>query len=281
MKAHVIRRSACLALLGMLGVLSARVQGSVEEPTPAVWKERKMSFHYSSSIAVYACKALEGRVADLLRAVGARDDIRVHANNCDQTLTPASPGVIGPSGRTTARPMSAPYPEGRLDPAGRQSVFLLVTLMMPTEVTPEVLAELEKDKQRRELVARVSGNPAAKFNDPVIFAAERQKVTLSQKTVGLEPEECELVDQMSTTVFRELGVNVVRKRTNCDRTRPSMAPPELVVESLMPAQPKPADDDSNEEPEESESPVPVPPAPGSATPAVPPAPEEARKPTEE
>jgi len=275
-KAHVIRRSACLAVLGVFGVLSTPVQGSVEEPTPAVWKERKLSFHYSSSIAVYACKALEGRVADLLRAVGARDDIKVYANNCDQTLTPASPGVIGPSGRTTARPMSAPYPEGRLDTAGRQSVFLLVTLMMPTEVTPDVLAELQKDKQRRELVARVSGNPAAKFNDPVIFAAERQEVTLSQKTVGLEPEECELVDQLSTTVFRELGVNVVRKRTNCDRTRPSMAPPELVVESLMPAQPKP-DDESDQEPAERESPVP--PAPGSATPAAPPA-EDARKPTE-
>jgi hypothetical protein len=274
-KSHVIQRFACLAALGAGCVLSMPAQGSVEEPVPAVWKERKLSFHYSSSIAVYACKALEGRVADLLRAVGARDDIRVHANNCDQTLTPATPGVIGPSGRTTARPMSAPYPEGRLDTAGRQSVFLLVTLMMPTEVTPEVLAELEKDKQRRELVARVSGNPAARFNDPVIFPADRQEVTLSQKTVGLEPEECELLDQMSTTVFQELGVSVVRKRTNCDRTRPSLAPPELVVESLMPAQPKPADDDGEEEPEETKPPVPS----GSPTPAAPPAPEGASKPT--
>jgi hypothetical protein len=173
---------------------------------------------------------------------------------------------------------SSAFPEERLDPVGRQSVFLHVTLMMPTQVTPEVLAELEKDKQRRELVARVSGNPAAKFNDPVIFAAERQEVTLSHKTVGLEPEECELLEQLSTSVFQELGVNVVRRRTNCDRTRPSLAPPELVVESLMPAQPKPVDDDSDREPEEAESPVP--PAPGTPTPAVPQAPEEAGKPTD-
>jgi hypothetical protein len=274
-KSHVIERFACLAALGALGVVSMPAQGSVEEPVPAVWKERKLSFHYSSSIAVYACKALEGRVADLLRAVGARDDIRVHANNCDQTLTQATPGVIGPSGRTTSQRMSTPYPEGRLDPTGRQSVFLLVTLMMPTEVTPEVLTELEKDKQRRELVARVSGNPAARFNDPVIFPADRQQVTLSQKTVGLEPEECELVDQMSTTMFQELGVNVVRKRTNCDRTRPSLAPPELVVESLMPAQPRPVNDEGDEPSEETEPTVP----PGPATPAAPPAPEEASKPT--
>lgn len=268
MKAHVTLTSACLAALGML-VTCLPAHGAVDEPVPAVWKEHQVSFHYSSSIAVYACKSLTGRVADLLRAVGARDDIKVNANNCDVTLTPATPGVVGPSGRIS-RPVSSPYPEARLDTSGRQSVFLHVTLMMPTQVTPEVLTELEKDKQRRELVARVSGNPAARFNDPVMFAAERQEVTLSRKTVGLEPEECELVDQMSTTVFRELGVNVVRKRTNCDRTRPSLTPPELVVESLMPAQAKPADD----EPEETQSPAaPEPPTatpPGTPAPAEPP-----------
>jgi hypothetical protein len=252
----------------MLTVISQPVHGVAEEPIPAVWKEHQLSFNYTSSIAVYACKALTGRVADLLRAVGARDDIKVSANNCDATLTPASPGVVGPSGRIS-RPVSSPYPEARLDTSGRQSVFLHVTLMMPTQVTPEVLVELEKDKQRRELVARVSGNPAARFNDPVMFAAERQEVTLSQKTVGLEPEECELLDQMSTTVFRELGVNVVRKRTNCDRTRPSLTPPELVVESLMPAQPKPVDDSEDE----SDQPAsPAPPESGSTTAPVAPQP---------
>jgi hypothetical protein len=80
---------------------------------------------------------------------------------------------------------------------------------------------------------------------------------------------------MSTTVFQELGVSVVRKRTNCDRTRPSLAPPELVVESLMPAQPKPADDDGEEEPEETKPPVPS----GSPTPAAPQAPEGSSKST--
>jgi hypothetical protein len=73
----------------------------------------------------------------------------------------------------------------------------------------------------------------------------------------------------------QLGVNVVRKRTNCDRTRPSLAPPELVVESLMPAQPRPVNDKGDEPSEESEPTVP----PGPPTPAAPPAPEEASKST--
>ena len=275
MKAHVIRRSACLPALAVFWVVPMTAGASAGEPVPAVWKEHQLSFNYSSSHAVYACKSLTGRVGDLLRAVGARDDIKVSANNCDDTLTPASPGVIGPSGRIS-RPVSSPYPEPRFDTSRRQSVFVHVSLMMPTQVTPEVLVELEKDKQRRELVARVSGNPAARFNDPVIFPAERQQVTLSSKTVGLEPEECELLEQMSTTVFRELGVNVVRQRANCDRTRPGLTPPELVVESLMPAQPKPVDageDDSEEVP------PPAPPSPASApTAPVPPAPSQPANP---
>ena len=273
MKAHVIRRSACLPALAAFCVLPMTARAGADEPVPAVWKEHQLSFNYSSSVAVFACKALTGRVGDLLRAVGARDDIKVSANNCDETLTPASPGVVGPSGRISRPVASSAYPEARLDTTRRQSVFVHVSLMMPTEVTPEVLVELEKDKQRRELVARVSGNPAARFNDPVIFPAERQQVTLSRKTVGLEPEECELLEQMSTTVFRELGVDVVRKRANCDRTRPGLTPPELVVESLMPAQPRPVDVSEDESEQ-----APTPPAAGPPSPPVAPAPSQEASP---
>ena len=42
--------------------------------------------------------------------------------------------------------------------------------MMPAQVTPELLKEIEKDKSRRELVSRVTGNPAAAFNDPAARA---------------------------------------------------------------------------------------------------------------
>jgi hypothetical protein len=70
-------------------------------------------------------------------------------------------------------------------------------------------------------------------------------------------------------------VNVVRERTNCDRTRPGLTPPELVVESLMPAQPKPVDagDDENEQP-----PTPTPPAAGPPSPSIAPAPSQEASP---
>ena len=109
-----------------------------------------------------------------------------------------------------------------------------VRLMMPTEVTPDVLAELKKDKARRELISHATGNPAPRFNDPVLFSAQWQPVTLSHETIGLAPEECELLDLMSSSVFRELGVRVVRKRYSCEPDRVSHIPPVLVAEALLP-----------------------------------------------
>jgi hypothetical protein len=111
--------------------------------------------------------------------------------------------------------------------------------MMPTEVTADVAAELERDKSRRELVSHVTGNPLPRFNDPVMFAAQRQAVTLSRKTIGLEPAECELLDQMSSNVFPGLGIDVVSRNLACDPRGAARIPPEIVVEALVVA---PADE---------------------------------------
>ena len=109
--------------------------------------------------------------------------------------------------------------------------------MMPVEVTPEVLEEIKRDKSRRELVSRVTGNPNASLDEPIVFPARRQNVTISRRTLDIEPEECELLEQMSTSIFRELGVRVVGGRPRCDRDRISNIPPQLIVEALMPIMP--------------------------------------------
>jgi hypothetical protein len=123
-----------------------------------------------------------------------------------------------------------------------QFVNVLVRLKMPVEVTPEVAEELRKDKARRELVSHVTGDPLPRFDDPIVFAAERRVVTLSRKTIGVEPIECELLDQISTRGFRELGVRVVSKNFVCERGQVSLIPPELKVEALMFVAPGTGDD---------------------------------------
>ena len=230
-------------LLLMTGFQSAAQEptAAAQEPIAAVWREQRLNFLYSSATTVYSCSALAGRVSSILRAVGARDDVKVTVNDCSNSAVPTDIGLNNDRGSVnasidtsvhTSGAVSDRYYERRIDRLKTMHVY--VRLMMPTEVTPEVLTELKKDKSRRELISHATGNPAPRFNDPVLFSAQWQPVTLSSKTIGLEPEECELLDQVASSVFRELGVRVVRKRYSCDPDRVSHIAPELVAEALLP-----------------------------------------------
>ena len=206
-------------LLLMTGVQSAAQEptAAAQEPIAAVWREQRLNFLYSSATTVYSCSALAGRVSSILRAVGARDDVKVTVNDCSNVRRPDRHGLNSDRGSVNASIDTSVTHQGRyrivitsgVSTACNMHVY--VRLMMPTEVTPDVLTELKKDKSRRELISHATGNPAPRFNDPVLFSAQWQPVTLSRKTIGLEPEECELLDQMSSSVFRELGVRVVRE----------------------------------------------------------------------
>jgi hypothetical protein len=224
-----VRRATALLALTLLMV---SVQVAAQEQVAAVWKARKLSFSYGSSTAIYSCSALAGRVASILRAVGARDDIKVEVNDCSESITPPGPNMNARGSMNTWEPSAQSSLDRRTD--RQQFVHVNVRSMMPVEVTPEVLAELKRDKSRRELVSRITGNPAAKFNDPILFTAQWQSVTLSRKTIGLSSEECELLDQMSASVFRQLGVREVSRGFSCDPDRLSRIPPELVVEAFLP-----------------------------------------------
>ena len=110
MKAHVTGRPAWLAALGVLVAVPTTVQGSADEPIPAVWRERALSFSYGSAIAIYSCSALETRVGNLLRAVGARDDIKVRATHCSESLMPSDINLEDPPGGWQGtRPLSERY----------------------------------------------------------------------------------------------------------------------------------------------------------------------------
>lgn len=223
---HAVRRAAALLPL-ILFVIGLPV--AAEESKAAVWKVTEVGFSYRSSIAIYSCSALQDRVASILRAIGARDDLDVRVTNCDTFDVPSV--VPSEESRSAWRTPSNSVLNRRTDRG--QLAGVRVRLMMPTEVTPEVLAEIDRDKSRRELVSRVTGNPAARLNDPIVFPAQRQTITLSHRSIGLEPEECELLDQISTGVFRQLGVRVVRRSFTCDRNRVSRIPPELTVEAFV------------------------------------------------
>lgn len=234
------RAGVALALL-TVSAWSFGAEPTAQEPITAVYKAQEVSFQYRSSNRFYPCHELQHRVAKILVAVGARDDIDVKVRNCDAFMI-SDDTSMDPMGRDNMDPF-----ERDRDRWGTSSRFrrpgdereqyssVRVRLMMPVKVTPELLKEIDKDKSRRELVSRVTGNPAAAFNDPIVFAAQRQEITLSQRTIRLQAEDCELLDQMSTSVLRRLDVKVLRRNFSCGpRDSTSRIPPQLVVEALVP-----------------------------------------------
>lgn len=227
---------------------------AAEEPVTAVWKARQLHFSYRGYEAVYPCSVLQQRIALVLNAVGARPDLEVIVNDCDgpfaSATVPLGDGAYWPPGATepaAGDPLALPAGRDlgwtRTAASGRntyrrseprQVANATIRLSVPVETTPEVIAELETDRKRRELITRVTGNPLPLFDDPIPFPATRQVVTLSRETAGVDAADCELLEQMATRLFRELGIRVVRRGYTCDRSYASRVAPTLDVEALVP-----------------------------------------------
>ncbi|HEY7642621.1 MAG TPA: hypothetical protein VH814_23000 [Steroidobacteraceae bacterium] len=221
----------------------------------AVLKAREVNFTYRSTNSILACDEIRNRVATILRELGARDDVQVSARECDAFVTDArSPRRSDPNASGTFQPgggdftgsnndlMRSPIDQrmarrqtlthgDQFDRYKSQTTPVYIQLMLPVVITPEILAEVERDKSRRALVSRVQGNPSTAMDDPIFFAAERREVHLSHETIELEPLDCELLEQMSRTVFRELGFKVNSSSLSCDSRS---FKPQLKVEALLP-----------------------------------------------
>jgi hypothetical protein len=223
-----------LATAGLaFGVAAVAQESQDATAVTAVFKAKEIDFSYRSTTAFYPCHELRNVVTNILRAIGARDDVQVRVSDCDHVVTSDD----SPFERWEERR----FPNGQFSNEGfprnrgrEQFSHIRARLMTPVELTPEVLAEIDKDKSRRDLVSRVTGNPAAGMNDPIVFEAKRQPVTLSRTSLRLEPEDCQLLEQMTRSVFRELGVRVVRRNFTCDSRQESRIAPQMTVEALLP-----------------------------------------------
>jgi hypothetical protein len=238
----VNRHSTAVLALALLATCG---HGAAAEPVTAVWKARELFFSYSSAVDTYSCDALKTRVTRILLELGARPDLQVKVLHCNPT-GPSTDGATFGRGGGTWDPATGQPTFGQ--PAARSSYVraanrtyvadIRVHLSMPAEMTPDVLEEMKADKSRRALISRVTGDPLIRFNDPIPFAAERRVVTLSRKTLDLEPVDCELLEQLVDSSFRELELRVVQRGPSCDPGRTSYLPPQIEVEALVPVTPE-------------------------------------------
>ena len=232
----------CLIAVASLAVgceaLAAEESAQPQEPIAAALKLHEADFVYRTTRNYLSCGELQNGVAVILRALGARDDVDVRVTNCMYTEIPDA--TISNDGSTwnnqvwdRSTRQQSPMERMRGE-TNNQSTALHIRAMLPVPANKKVLKEMEQDKARRELISRVTGNPAAALNDPIMFPATRQQVTLSHDTIKLEPEHCELLEQMMSSVLRRFDMKVVRKSTSCDPHQRSNFPPSATIEALLP-----------------------------------------------
>jgi hypothetical protein len=171
-------------------------------PVQAIWKAQELTFYFQSFTTFYSCSSLEAKVKRVLVAVGADKEMKIRTRGCTM------------SHEITKMP------------------FVEITLLSPVEATPEELAELDKTRSHRELVARVRGDSKQAEISETQFPAQWKRVSLSRGKLNLEPGDCELIEQLKKKVFPKLAIRMVDDRVECVPNQISMTQPRLVVDVL-------------------------------------------------
>ncbi len=145
----------------------------------AVWTEHEFTFTYFGRGTYYSCGGLDNKIAYILTELGARPEPRVQVN------------CFNGGG-------------AQLMPTAR------IRVAVPTEVTPELLAQLEAEKSKRELVAKTQGKGMAVDAATAQFPAERRIVEFTGRGLGrIDDGDCELFDQLLPQVLEPLGIREV------------------------------------------------------------------------
>jgi hypothetical protein len=195
-------RQAALMLL----VVSALwfTEAVASEPTTAIWKEQDLELVYRGNgrmldrSTVYNCNELGRLVLALLRAVGARADVRIEAKQC-------------------------------VDFASPQTLRILVA--SPFEATPENIRAATTYDATRRLLAQLRGEPLPTEADLERFPATWQERSLRRvRHMTLEPGDCLLLQAVRDQLFRKLSVRYTSENFRCD---PDRAPITVVVEALV------------------------------------------------
>lgn len=153
------------------------------DPVIATWKEEQVDFTYIGRTSFYTCDALSQKVAYILRAAGARDDLVVRGIGCFGTSSFDS--------------------------------FTRVRIKVAVPVVAEPGGMPADERSRKELVARVRGEKPTEEDLLGQFPAEWQTVRLTGRSSIVDDGDCELLEQMAFAVFKPLGIEVTRGKNRC------------------------------------------------------------------
>ena len=173
----------------------------------AVWVERKINFTYFAGQTFYSCNGFRDKLRYILLKLGALPQTLKIVSNCSDSM-----GI---------QPMSGAR----------------ITLAMPVEVTPELLAMIEEDAPRRELVRRVRGEQPLDVQAAQFPAAWKTVDFSGRRDRRVMAGDCELLRQMAGTLFQHIGVRFGEdSMLRCTQGPLSLGAIKFRAETLQPLQ---------------------------------------------
>ncbi len=181
-------QKALAVMAGVAALLGGDGLAAMEpDPAPVVatWKEAEINFTYIGRTSFYTCESLRQKVARILQAAGARDDLVVRSSGC--------------------------FGASDIDKFTRVRIKAAVPVVADEGgLTPD-------ERSRRELVARVRGEQPSEVELLGQFPATWQTIRFTGRNRDrvVDDGDCELLEQMSYAVFKPLGIEVLRGNNRC------------------------------------------------------------------
>jgi hypothetical protein len=202
-RATTTRRVRILAAALSIALTSApSFARESHHPIDAVWRSQELRLTYRAYTTVYTCKGLVSRVIEVLRAVGAREDLRV---------------------------------ETRCDDFSRFQL-LNIRLATPIEATAENVRLVTTFDPTQRLLAEIRDESLPSPADVERFAATRKAIRLTKaRHTGLTAGDCALIRSISEQLFPKLEVRVLKDSMQCDSA--TLIQPNFTVEALVRDQP--------------------------------------------
>lgn len=198
---------AVASLLVATGARAVEANGADARPVNAVWVDHDIAFTYSGFTSYYSCDGLEGKIRYVLKELGARPGFKVTSSGCVRS---SGPDLM---------------PRVRIRAA------------LPMPATPEVLAQLEKNRATRELAERAGGKRGATQEGAAAqFPATYRIVKFEgTPTSDVQDGDCELMEQLADHVFKPMGVEEIGgSGTNCVPHQISLNGVNMKVRVLQP-----------------------------------------------
>jgi len=170
-----------------------------QDAVEAVWQPHNMAFEYRGYTTLYSCRTLQDKLRKILLHLGARQPPQLRAYACDEATG---------------------------------TVRFQVTFESPLEATAENVRQLTDYDARELLIARTRGEPLQTAQDIERFPAAWKTVSFaSDRKLGLDPGDCELVQQLRRQILPRMSVQVLNSR-RCS-TFGNVGKPGMTVSALV------------------------------------------------